>query len=293
MIKIETCSVCNKSDFDPYLQTKDYFFTEELFDISKCKNCGFVFTNPVPDPDNIARYYGTDKYLSHDTNSNGLLGKLYSGIRKFNLKSKHSIIQKFLNGGKVLDIGCGTGEFLNYLKTRNWSTLGIEPEKKARDFAINNYGLEIFEESKLNEFQKESFDLISMWHVLEHVYNLKQRLQIIHDILTDDGYFINALPMVDSPDALRFEKYWAGLDVPRHLYHFSSETFEILADATGFEIVEKFPMKFDSYYVSYLSHQALGNYFPLLRGLVDGFISNMKADAKRNYSSMIFVMKKK
>lgn len=292
MNNITNCQICKSNDLSNFLQTKDYFFTEENFDLSVCNNCNFVFTNPIPANDEISKYYDTTKYLSHDTNSNGILGKIYKIVRNINLRSKYSLIKKFKKHGSVLDIGCGTGEFLNFMKQSNWESFGIEPETKAKEFAIKNYNLEIFSESKLNEFPVGKFDLITMWHVLEHVYDLNNRLNRISKLLSDEGIFVNALPMIDSPDAIRFGKYWAGLDVPRHLHHFSYSTFCKLANNNGFEILDSFPMKFDSYYVSYLSHQAKKNSMAFARGLIDGFLSNLKANKKRNYSSMIFVLGK-
>ncbi len=292
MIKITKCQICKSNDLSQFLQTKDYFFTDEYFTLSVCNNCNFVFTNPVPDIESIGKYYGTEKYLSHDTNSNGILGNIYKTVRYFNLRGKYSLIKNFKTSGQILDIGCGTGEFLNFMKQKNWETFGIEPEVKAKEFAINNYHLDIFPEDKLNEFDKNKFDLITMWHVLEHVYDLNERLGIISDLLKNDGIFINALPIIDSPDAKKFGNYWAGLDVPRHLHHFSYESFSQLANNNGFKVIGSFPMKFDAYYVSYLSHQAKQNSMAFLRGLIDGLISNFKADKRRNYSSMIFVLGK-
>jgi len=292
MIEITNCQICKSNDLSQLLQTKDYFFTEENFTLTVCNNCNFVFTNPIPDIDSIGKYYATEKYLSHDTNNNGILSNIYKTVRYFNLQGKYSLINKYKNSGQILDIGSGTGEFLNFMKQKNWNTFGIEPEKKAREFAINNYQLNIFPESKLKELENNKFDLITMWHVLEHVYDLNERLNVIYNLLEKDGIFINALPMIDSPDAKKFGKYWAGLDVPRHLHHFTSESFTRLANNNGFKVIDSFPMKFDAYYVSYLSHQAKKSLMAFLRGLIDGFISNLKADKNRNYSSMIFVLGK-
>lgn len=292
MINITNCQVCKSNDLKDFLITKDYFFTKEEFKLSICNKCNFVFTNPIPDKDQIGKYYNTDKYLSHDTNSSGLLGSIYKTVRYFNLKGKYSLIKNFKDNGSVLDIGCGTGEFLNFMKQNKWNTFGVEPEDKAKDFAVNNYDLEIYPESKLQEFPEFNFDLVTMWHVLEHVYDLNTRLSVISKLLKNDGIFINALPIIDSPDSIKFGKYWAGLDVPRHLHHFSHDSFSRLATNNGFEILGSFPLKFDSYYVSYLSHQAKDNSMALLRGLIDGFTSNLSANKNRNYSSMIFVLGK-
>lgn len=292
MIEITNCQICKSNDLSQLLQTNDYFFTEENFTLAVCNNCNFVFTNPIPDIDSIGKYYATEKYLSHDTNSNGILSNIYKTVRYFNLRGKYSLINNYKKVGQILDIGCGTGEFLNFMKLKNWKTFGIEPETKAKEFAIEKYHLDIYPERKLLEFEKNKFDLITMWHVLEHVFDLNERLNAIYNLLKNDGIFINALPMFDSPDAKKFGKYWAGLDVPRHLHHFTSESFTRLANNNGFKVIDCFPMKFDSYYVSYLSHQAKQSSFAFLRGLIDGFLSNLRADKNRNYSSMIFVLGK-
>jgi SAM-dependent methyltransferase len=292
MITITKCKICNNEDFKQFSSTKDYFFSGESFSLSQCIKCGFVFTNPIPDKEIISKYYKTDKYFSHDIENKGLMGKLYKIVRDWNLGNKSRLINKYKTGGKVLDIGCGTGEFLNHMKNKGFLVSGIEPEPKARNFAIKKYGLDIMNEDRLENLSNDNFDIISMWHVLEHVYNINARLKKIHDLLDNDGYFFNALPMIDSPDSKKFGKYWAGLDVPRHLHHFSTNTFQRLASNNGFKVIDKYPMKFDSYFVSLLSHQAKKNSLAPVRGFYDGFISNLKADKNKNYSSMIFVLKK-
>ncbi len=292
MITITKCQICNNKVFEPLFSTKDYFFTGETFSVSQCAECGFVFTNPIPDKDKISEYYKTDKYLSHDTSGNGLMGNLYKVIRGFNLKNKSRLISKYKAKGRILDIGSGTGEFLNYMKKKQYEVMGIEPEQKARDFAIDNYGLDIKDGSFITKLPDKKFDLISMWHVLEHVYDINSRLKQIYELLYKDGFLINALPMIDSPDSKKFGKYWAGLDVPRHLHHFSSSTFGLLAQNNGFDIIDKYPMKFDAYFLSLLSHQAKKNMLAPIRGFFDGFIANLLADKNKNYSSMIFVLKK-
>jgi hypothetical protein len=117
-------------------------------------------------------------------------------------------------------------------------------------------------------------------------------MQTIYRLLKPKGKGIVALPMIDSPDSKKFGEYWAGLDVPRHLHHFSSKTFQLLANKNGFRIIAKYPMKFDSLYVSWLSYQAKKNPLAFPLGVIQGLLSNIKADKFNNYSSMIFVIDK-
>lgn len=292
MIKILECAVCGGDSFTHYLETEDYFFTKEKFNLSKCKSCGFVFTNPVPLDSEIGKYYETEKYFSHNSDNKGVFSKIYSQVRNLNLKNKYNIIERYKSSGKLLDIGCGTGEFLNFGLKNNWKVKGIEPNENARKFSITNYGIEVGDENELNKMDNNLFDVVTMWHVLEHVSSLNERMLTISKILRKDGIAIIALPMIDSPDSIKFGKYWAGLDVPRHLYHFSANSFEKLATENNFNVIDKYPMKFDSFYVSWLSRQAKENSFAFLRGVIDGFISNIKAKSNSNYSSMIFVLKK-
>lgn len=292
MIEIIKCPVCSAEKFSAFVYTKDYFFTNEEFSLSKCDSCDFVFTNPVPSSKEIGKYYETENYLSHDSSNKGLIGSIYNKVRDINLNNKYKIVSKYKTAGNILDIGCGTGELLNYFKTKKWNAKGIEPNEDARTFAKNNYGIDVYDEPELKNLNNTGFDVISMWHVLEHVYDLNDRMDTIQKLLKDDGVGIIALPMVDSPDSVKFGKYWAGLDVPRHLHHFSSNTFELLANNHKFNIIGKFPMKFDSLYVSWLSHKAMKNSLSFAKGVVDGLISNSRANKTSNYSSMIFVIKK-
>lgn len=292
MKKILKCAVCLKKDFSLFVETKDYFFTNESFSLEKCNACGFVFTNPLPLKENLGKYYETEEYLSHDSNKRGIIKNIYKIVREINLKNKYGIISRYMHSGKILDIGSGTGEFLNYFKNKGWKTIGIEPNQEAREFAVNNYQLSVVDEKELDLVENNSQNVVTMWHVLEHVYDLDERMETLHRILKKDGILVVALPMIDSPDSIKFGKYWSGLDVPRHLYHFSSSTFELLAKRYKFNIIDKLPMKFDSLYVSWLSHKAKKSKLSFLRGIFDGIISNMYANKSSNYSSMIFVMKK-
>ena len=290
MKTIEKCPICGGQSLQNHLVTRDFFFTNEEFTLDKCSDCEFVFTNPIPT--NIGRYYETDDYLSHAAERKNIITKIYKEVRNINIKKKYNIVENYSKGKKILDIGCGTGELLSYFKMMNWETLGIEPNDSARNFALIKYNLIIKKEESITTIPEKSFDAITMWHVLEHVPSLNDRMQEIRRICKDNGTIFIALPNMASPDSIYYDKYWAGLAVPRHLYHFTKETFEKLATKHKMKVVKSIPMKFDAYYVSMLSEKYMNHSFGKLRALIHGFLSNAKAKHTNNYSSMIFVLKK-
>ena len=277
-IKIEKCPICSSSTFDIYMHTKDFFFTQEEFTLSKCKKCDFVFTNPIPN--NLGKYYETTDYLSHNTGDNGMMGKLYATLRNINLKRKYKLVSSYNSRGKILDIGCGTSELLNHFKNNSWLVTGIEPNTTARTFAKKKYNIENWEEDKIDILTPNSFDVISMWHVLEHVPDLNNRLSQIAKLLKNDGTIFIALPNLDSPDSIKYKEYWSAIDVPRHLYHFTQQTFEKLISKHNMKLVHAEPMKFDSYYVSLLSEKYKKNKLYLPNAFFSGLISNFKAAKK-------------
>lgn len=203
------------------------------------------------------------------------------------------MISRFKQAGKVLDIGQGTGEFLNYLKKHKWAVTGIEPNETARKFANENYGIDVFDEAQLLKFDKESFDLITLWHVLEHVPDLHGRMKDIKRLLKKDGILFIAVPNLESPDATYYGEKWAALDVPRHLYHFEKETMKTLFDQFSFTMLEMLPLKMDAYYVSLLSEKYRGNKVPHIKAAANGYRFNRAAKKTNNYSSMVFVARQK
>ncbi len=292
MENIKKCPVCNSRSFKKIITTRDFFLTQKTFYLTKCENCGFVFTNPRPKADALAPYYNSEKYLSHYAKGFGLMHWIYQFFRNINIRNKFKLIQSYMSNGQLLDIGCGTGELLAYFKKQGWNVRGIEPNPHARLFATEAYKLQVDDESALSDLDSESFDVISLWHVLEHVPGLNQRMRDIYRLLKADGLVVIALPNLASWDAQYYGKYWAALDVPRHLYHFTPDTFQKLALHHGLKLVKQFPMKLDAYYVSLLSEKYQNRCCKFLSAWFHGYLSNLKAKRSLQYSSMIYVLKK-
>lgn len=292
MKKVSTCPVCQSKNIFKTLDVKDYFLTQENFSIWHCKDCDLSFTNPRPHDENLGKYYESPEYLSHDTKNSGIIGKLYQFLRNINIKRKYNIVRELTGTGKILDIGCGTGELLNYFKKQKWECLGVEPNATARNFAKTQYRLKVEEEQSLQNLPAESFDIISMWHVLEHVSDINKRMDEVKRLLKNEGNLIIALPNASSWDAVFYKAYWAGLDVPRHLYHFSPEAFSSLAKKHDLQIINALPLKFDAFYVSLLSERYKKTRLPIFLAFINGAKSNRTAAKTGNYSSLIYILKK-
>ncbi len=294
MEKLNTCPICEGSALSTFKEIKDHFLSQETFHLSVCEKCGFVFTNPRPDENELEKYYQSDEYLSHSKKKKGLITFLYDTIKKYALENKYKLISEIIPSGKILDIGCATGEFLNVFQQKGWECFGIEPSKNPRDFAIENYKLDVKPEEEIEKLGSGNFDVITLWHVLEHVPKLNERIEQIYNLLKPDGLLLIALPNYLSWDSKFYDAFWAGYDVPRHLYHFSPNTISSLLNKHKFSISEIRPMKFDSFYVSLLSEKYKHGSLRYFSAFTKGLKSNFEAKKEQhNYSSLIYLAKKK
>ena len=293
MEELRNCPVCQNNTFTEYLNVQDFTVSQEKFSIQACKNCGFKFTNPRPDLTQIGDYYKAESYISHTNTSKGLISKLYHSVRKYTLKGKLNLINRLIpRKGKLLDVGCGTGMFLNVCRENGWTVNGIEPDNGARQIAeqINKAAIKT---EVLTSFKNETFDIITMWHVLEHVHLLNETVDWLKERLSNSGYLIIAVPNLESKDAEIYQEYWAAYDVPRHLYHFSQKSIKQLFEQKGFSLKETLPMKFDSFYVSMLSTKYQVGKINYIKAFLDGLKSNLSAESNNgNYSSLIYIFKK-
>ncbi len=294
MKEITNCPICEKGDFNSNIVCKDYTVSSEEFKIDQCENCEFRFTNPVPVESEIGKYYESEDYISHSNTSKDLISKIYQAARKSALKKKHQLVSSRVEGNKLLDIGCGTGDFMAHCKSNNLIVSGIEPSDTARSFAIEQHSLEVFKEDQLQKWTDGSFDIITLWHVLEHVYPLNERVKEIKRLLTDNGKAFIAVPNCESLDAKIYREYWAAYDVPRHLYHFRKENMTQLWEKHGCQVEEVLPMKLDSYYVSLLSEKYKGSgILAYPKAFISGLRSNLNAKSTGDWSSLIYVISKK
>lgn len=271
-----------------FLKTKDFAVSGEEFELLLDTELNMLRTNP--EPKDLENYYNSEAYISHTDSAKTLVDKLYQHIKKYNLRKKISLINKYTTSDKtLLDIGAGTGSFLESAKISGWETYGIEPNKKARDLAINK-GLELKENIDLLE--KQDFQVITLWHVLEHLPDLNLQINKIASLLNEDGTLILAVPNFQSYDAKYYKEYWAAYDVPRHLSHFSQLSIRKLFAQNGMKVVKIRPMIFDSFYVSLLSEKYKHGKEIFLKALLVGLKSNISAWKTKEYSSLLYILKK-
>lgn len=294
MILLDKCPVCLRKNLVNKLYCTDYTTSKEKFTIVSCETCDFTFTNPRPKDESLGDYYKSNMYISHTNNSKGLFNWMYQTVRKYAIRTKLTLLKSVTNFGYHLDIGCGTGEFLNACQQTGFKTKGVEPSKLAREQAVNNYSLSVSKGTNLNQFKDNQFDSISMWHVLEHVPTLIKTITEIKRILNKNGKVIIAVPNHKSWDAGYYNEFWAAWDVPIHLWHFSKETIELLFNKNGFKLIKTKPMLFDSFYVSLLSEEFKTGHKKFINGFIIGIISNIIGlFTKRGCSSTIYVFEKK
>jgi SAM-dependent methyltransferase len=290
IITRRNCPCCGSPDISFFLAAKDHTVSGERFEIWSCKGCTAAFTQHVPTQAGIGKYYKSENYISHtDTKK---VNSLYHMVRKRTLRQKADLIKRTtgLQKGKILDIGAGTGAFTDAMKRAGWEAEGLEPDNDTRNRAQELYHIRLKDTAELFSIPGNSFDVVTMWHVLEHVHDLHEYLDKIFSILKPGGKAFIAVPNYTSTDAQEYREYWAAYDVPRHLYHFSPGAMKKLLLKHGLPVHSIKPMWFDSFYVSMLSEQYKTGTQGYLNAFSTGLRSNLvTAREKEKCSSLIYI----
>jgi len=210
-------------------------------------------------------------------------------------------------GDVIADIGCGTGEFLHEMLQNGWAADGVEKDKSAAGFARQQHGLNIKNEELTDcDYPEKSFDVITMWHVLEHLDNPNAVIAKIKLLLKNDGLLLIALPNIASPDAKFYQNNWVALDAPRHVTHFTGESMDYLCSLHGLRLVKSHQLVLDAFFNCLMSEKIIikrkqnsAFVFPiyLIRALLIAvrtiFLSSAFAkNRKKSGSSMLYFIKK-
>ncbi|GAB4091531.1 class I SAM-dependent methyltransferase [Flaviaesturariibacter terrae] len=292
-VHYQQCPVCDSRSISAVLTATDYTVSHEEFPIWECAACRLRFTQDVPDAAHIGPYYKSPEYISHSDSSEGLINRLYQRVRRSTLRQKVRLVTKACrrSSGRALDVGCGTGAFLNALRGAGWTVLGLEPDEDARALAVRRYGLDVREAGELYRLPPASFDLITLWHVLEHVHDLQGYIAQLKSLLAPGGRLVVAVPNYTSGDASIYGRYWAAYDVPRHLYHFAPESVKVLVQRHGLQLLAEHPMWYDSFYISLLSSRYRSGHTQWLSAPLAGLRSNLGAVAdKERCSSLTYII---
>lgn len=281
-----------KSNKSIFLTVKDHSVSGEKFELLYNEDFGMLETFPQPLPERILDYYNSEDYISHTDSKRNLFEKAYHVVKSISLKRKHRIISSFSkNGNNLLDFGCGTGDFLKVAQKAGWNVKGIEPNEKARELANLKIENSVYSTDQLLKFQKCTFDVITLWHVLEHLHNLDDHIKKFKSLLTAEGVLIIAVPNYKSYDASYYKEFWAAYDVPRHLWHFSKNSISKLFAKHQMKVDKTLPMVFDAFYVSLLSEKYKSGFMNPIKAFWIGILSNLKAKRSGEYSSLIYIIK--
>ncbi|WKD85512.1 putative S-adenosylmethionine-dependent methyltransferase/MSMEI_2290 [Polaribacter huanghezhanensis] len=271
----------------PFMNCVDHTVSKESYELLLNKDFDMMVTLPVPS--DLENYYKSETYISHTNANKSVLDKIYQKVRKRTLQKKVAILNSFnFTEKKVLDIGSGTGDFLATCKNANWNVFGVEPNEDARTISKSK---DINVRSDILFLKETNFDVITLWHVLEHVENLLEYIEILKAKLKPNGVLLIAVPNYKSFDANYYKEFWAAFDVPRHLWHFSQTSIQKLFTNVSMKVEKTIPMKYDSYYVSMLSEKYKSGSTNFIKAFYIGFLSNMKAKSTSEYSSLIYVIK--
>lgn len=230
------CPLCGESELIEILTASSMDnLTSQSFGVAKCEKCCLLITNPRPVPSSMGRFYEAGFYeIREKALKRYMVNPVMDVFQHLRLRK----ISRIKQAGKLLDVGSGKGKFLNTAARSGWDSWGIEPSGRSRSFVEQKHGVRIyggkFEEADIPDC---FFDVVTMWHTLEHFYDPLDVLNRAHRKLKDDGLLVVRVPNADSWDFRLGKEKWFQLDVPRHLYHFSPKSLSLLFNKAGFQVV--------------------------------------------------------
>lgn len=272
----------------PLFSCKDYLVSGERYTLKKNQDFDMLVTSPIPS--NLDKYYDSNEYVSHNNSKITGLNILYNIIKKWSFKRKIALFSKKPTQQAVLDIGAGTGDFLLYCKKNGMNVSGVEPNENARKKALIK-GIQL--QPSINTIPNHKFDVITLWHSLEHIPNLYECINQLKNGLAKDGQMFVAVPNFKSFDANYYKEFWAAYDVPRHLWHFSQQSIHLIFESVEMKVTKIHPLKFDSFYVSLLSEKHKTGTMNFIKAFLIGLRSNTKAIHTREFSSLIYQIEHK
>ena len=294
-INYTLCPICGSAGISKVFKVKDNTASQDFFEIYHCSNCQVRFTQNPPSESSIGEYYKSEDYISHTDTSKGLINRIYQTVRNISINQKKKLIEKItgLTSGNLLDVGSGTGYFAAAMHKTGWNVTGLEPDEQARNVALRQRSIKLLPANALFQLPENNYQAITLWHVLEHIHDIKKYIVTFQKLLADNGKLFIAVPNYTSYDAISYGSDWAGYDVPRHLYHFTPQTMQWLIKECKMKIIDIKPMWFDSFYVSLLSSKYKNGSPNWIGAFWTGLVSNIKAmsDVKK-CSSVIYIMSK-
>jgi 2-polyprenyl-3-methyl-5-hydroxy-6-metoxy-1,4-benzoquinol methylase len=295
MVHYNVCPLCSSGNIGLQFVCKDHFVSKKEFPVYKCSSCDFTFTQDYPEENEIGKFYESENYISHSDISEGLSNKLYKIGRNFMLWKKKNLIINItgVKTGNLLDVGSGTGYFVSAMNRAGWKSKGIEINETARKFSISHFGLEILSPDEISTLKSNSYDCITLWHVLEHFHDPLKYISEISHLLKPGATCVIAMPNCSSFDALHYTKFWAAWDVPRHLWHFNPSTFSLFTKKSGLTLEKIRVLPLDVIYISTLSEKYKESALPFITGMLKAFIfAFLSTFNKRRSSSVVYILRK-
>lgn len=226
----ELCPVCGAADPRVWVRSPDRLHGRaDNYTLLRCAACSLVWLDRPPAPEEMHEHY-TDAYHKLISTAGGKTDKRWS-VRKSDL-AQHK------QSGALLDLGCSSGSFLASMQSDSWKLYGVEMSAECAKTAEARCGAQVFVGNVLDApFPAESFDVITCFDVLEHLFEPRKVMEKVAQWLKPGGIFFVQVPNIDSAEARVFGTYWHGLELPRHLFHYSPESLKFLAEASGMQQV--------------------------------------------------------